>query len=387
MGIVALAVRNRRLRAHVRQLAHEFDETSVILESLNDGLIECDRDMVIVRMNHPAEKLLGIEAARVVNRNLSDTASQSPDEKILSYVLHPPKEVVVGGPQSYSYDVYLDGKDVSKLRIYTIPKTDPKSKMLLGYVKIVRDVTIETLVETHKKDLVSIVSHQLLTPLTGTKWILKSVLEGDAGILTPKQSDMIKKGLTANEQMVDLVTDILDVSKVEQAKFAYKFEPVDIGAFVAKLVVDHQEKAGSRQISLEQKIQTNGKLITLDKERLAIAIANVVDNAIDYSPTGSSIMVRAEATSTGANISVTDHGIGVAPGEQAKLFVKFYRAENAKRVRTSGTGLGLYLAKHIVEAHGGSISCASKEGEGSTFTINLPDKPMDKPGKSQAAFV
>jgi len=387
IGIVSLAVRNRRLHTHVKQLAHEFDETSVILESLNDGLIECDRDMVIVRMNHPAEKLIGVEAASVVNRRLNDNVAQTPGEKVLSQVLHPPKDAATNRTQSFNYDMYTDGDEPKKLRVYTIPKTDPSSKTLLGYIKIVRDVSIETLIETHKNDLVSIVSHQLLTPLTGIKWILKSVLDGDAGAVTPKQNEMLRKGIGANEQMVGLVADILDVSKVEQAKFAYKFEPVDIGAFVTKLVTDNQEKAGVKQIHIEQSIQTSGKLITLDKERAGIAISNVIGNAIDYSPAGSSITVSARATDTGVAIDVKDRGIGVPPGEQDKLFVKFYRAENAKRVRTTGTGLGLYLAKHIINAHGGSVTYTSKEGEGATFTINLPHTPRDKEGKPQAAFV
>ena len=277
--------------------------------------------------------------------------------------------------------------DITKLRIYTIPKTDPSSKTLLGYIKIVRDVTIETVLETHKNDLVSIVSHQLLTPLTGTKWILKSLQDGDAGAVTPKQSEMIKKGLATNEQMIDLVSNILDVSKVEQAKFSYKFEPVDIGALIVQIIADHQEKASTRQIRIEQNTKTPSKMITLDKERIGIALSNIIDNAIDYSPSGSSVAITTQARDTGVTITITDHGIGVPQGDQAKLFVKFYRAENAKRVRTTGTGLGLYIAKHIIEAHGGSITCVSKEGDGATFTINLSDAPRDNDGKSQPAFV
>jgi len=392
LGIIAVGIRNQRLHRHVKQLAHEFDETSVILESLDDGLIECDRDMVIVRMNHPAERILGIEAASVVNRSFSDKATQTPTEKILVQVLNPPKEAVTQGTKSYSYDVFLPAPsavegDITKLRIYTIPKTDPSSKTLLGYIKIVRDVTIETVLETHKNDLVSIVSHQLLTPLTGTKWILKSLQDGDAGAVTPKQSEMIKKGLATNEQMIDLVSNILDVSKVEQAKFSYKFEPVDIGALIVQIIADHQEKASTRQIRIEQNTKTPGKMITLDKERIGIALSNIIDNAIDYSPSGSSVAITTQARDTGVTITITDHGIGVPQGDQAKLFVKFYRAENAKRVRTTGTGLGLYIAKHIIEAHGGSITCVSKEGDGATFTINLSDAPRDNDGKSQPAFV
>ena len=218
----------------------------------------------------------------------------------------------------------------------------------------------------------SIVSHQLLTPLTGIKWILKSLGAGDAGPLSVKQIDMIKKGLGANESMIGLVTDILDVTKVEQARFAYKKAPCEIVGFVREMIASRREKAETRNVRIQEQMGIDSKEIIFDKERMGIALGNILDNAIDYSPQSGTVMVNVSGDAQNVTISVNDKGIGVPPAQMGNLFTKFYRADNTKRVRTSGTRLGLYLAKHIIEDHGGRIKVESKENEGSTFSIALP---------------
>lgn len=372
LAIIALATRLAGLKKTSREVSHQFDEAALIVESLRDGLIECDTQMIPTRINHAAEELLGLEASSIINRAI-DKSSTSEADKLLAKILFAPKEAT---DSKDSYDVLTPSakyKNVEeKLRIFTIPKTDPHTKQVVGYIKIIRDVTIENIVEMHKSDLVSIVSHQLLTPLTGVKWILKSMLGGDAGPLLPAQKDMLEKGVGANESMIELVTDILDVTKVEQSKFAYKMAKYDLVAFVKSCIDSRLEKAKTRKVRLDLTNSLTAQEATFDKERLGIALGNLLDNAIDYSPIGATVGVAITADSTSVKISISDHGIGIPPEEAARLFTKFYRAENAKRVRASGTGLGLYLAKHIVEDHGGKVSVTSKVNEGSTFTVLLP---------------
>ena len=365
-----LAIKNLRLRKQSAHLSHQFDETALILESLRDGLIECDTQMIPTRVNHAAEEILGLEASSIVNRSIDPNNIANEFDKILSSFLFPPK-----GADGTSYDIFLSLPQEKKLRVFTIPKTNPGSKVLQGYIKIVRDVTIETVVEQHKSDLVSIVSHQLLTPLTGVKWIFKSMIAGDNGPLNQSQSEMLKRGIVANEDMIGLVTDILDVTKVEQARFSYKMLPYEIVGFIRDMISSRAEKALGRQVRIEEETRLTSKEVTFDKERLSIALGNLLDNSIDYSPAASIITVRLDTDGNNVRIAVIDHGIGIPEKELEYLFSKFYRAENAKRVRTTGTGLGLYLAKHIIEDHGGSIRVSSKENEGSTFTILLPINP------------
>jgi len=370
---LSLAIKNRRLRRAREHVSNQFDETTLILESLRDGLIETDSQIVATRVNRAAENILGIEASQIVNRPIDPEKQSTEVDQTLAKVLYPPKDAKPEtGEQYYSYDIFLTRPKEMKLRIFTIPKTNPHSKILTGYIKIIRDVTIETVVEKHKSDLVSIVSHQLLTPLTGIKWIFKSLLDGDAGTLNPKQAEIIKKGMQAGESTISLVSDILDVTKVEQARFAYKMIPHDIVPFIREILNSRKEKANVKNINIQEQLGISGKDVVFDKERMSIALGNILDNAIDYSPVGGAVAVALQTDGNNMNISVSDKGIGIPATDQERLYSKFYRAENAKRVRTSGTGLGLYLAKHIVDDHGGSVRVNSREGEGSTFTIVLP---------------
>jgi signal transduction histidine kinase len=322
--------------------------------------------MIPVRINHAVEIMLGVEASTIVNRNVELGVSSTPIDKTLASIIYSPKG------SGESYDVFLPAPHNLKLRIFTIPKNNPRTKVQTGYIKILRDVTIETVVEQHKNDLISIVSHQLLTPLTGMKWIFKSLVAGDMGPLAPKQEDILKKGSEANEGMIDLVTDILDTAKVEQARFTYKIELSNIVATCHEVVVSRQEKAVTRSVTMVESYAIMEKVLKYDAERMNIALSNIIDNALDYSQKGSKIEVKIAPLLDGVTISIADHGIGIPEKAMARIFSKFYRAENAKRVRTSGTGLGLYLTKHIIEDHGGKIDINSKEGEGTTITVTLP---------------
>ncbi len=366
LAAIVLIIRVVNLRRINRELSHRFEETSLILESLQDGIIECDTNLIPTRVNKAAEKILGIEASDIINRSVDKSNTVHDIDKLLVQVLFAPKDA------GESYDVTLPPPLDKKLRVFTLTKTDPKSKAITGSIKLIRDVSIETVVERHKSDLISVVSHQLLTPLTGVKWILKSLLGGDGGVLNDKQSGMIRRGVDANEDMIGLVTDILDVTKVEQAQFTYRKEPHDIVAFAHELANSRKEKAEVHKVTIVEHSTVPALQVSFDRERLGIALGNLLDNAIDYSPEGASVALSIGSIPGKVSLHVADKGIGIPESEKPHLFTKFYRAENARKVRTNGTGLGLYLAKHIAEDHGGSIAFETKEGAGTTFTITLP---------------
>lgn len=363
--VVALVIKGYRLQKASQQVSHQFDEATLILESLHDGLIECDSDMIPLRVNHATESMLGIEANKIVSRAIDPSNPANEIDKLLGMILYPPNR------ESSSYDVFLPAPSETKLRIFTVPKNNLGTKTVSGYIKIIRDVSIEMIVEKHKSDLVSIVSHQLLTPLTSVKWLLKSLLSGDAGPILEKQSDALKKGLSVNENMIGLVTNILDVTKVEQANFTYKKVSLDIVPFLREVISSRKEKAQIRNVRVEERFSASSVNLIFDKERMAIAFGNILDNAIDYSPMGVSILVTLLVSNGKVEIGIEDKGIGIPKTALSQLFTKFYRADNAKRTRTSGTGLGLYLAKYIIEDHGGIITVNSRESEGSVFTITL----------------
>ena len=390
LWVIWLIAKNYRLKKQKTRIAHEFDDTSFILENLNDGLIELDTDLTIMRVNKTTENILGVEATEIVKRRIERNKTSTDLDKMLADILLPPDSVTkvqlrnpdtLGGTV-YTHDVKISFPEERKVRIFTIPKTDRKTKRLIGYVKIVRDVSIEDVVEKHKSDIVSIVSHQLLTPLTGVKWILDGILAGDMSVFSDKQITDLRKGLSANESMIELVNDLLDITKVEQSKFNYMFKKADIVAFLIETIGDIKSKADAKSITLVPRYHAEKELVVFDHDRLKIALTNLIDNAINYSPAGKEVSIGTELKGPTIEISVTDRGIGIPDKDKEHLFSKFYRANNAKEIRQDGTGLGLYLAKHVAEDHGGEIRVLSKEGEGSTFILVLPTRGQPPPKES-----
>jgi signal transduction histidine kinase len=227
-----------------------------------------------------------------------------------------------------------------------------------------------------KDEFVSMASHQLRTPLTSVKGYIDMVLEGDAGKITDMQRHLLGEAFTSSERMVHLINDFLNVSRLQTGKFMIDRRPVDLATIVAQEVDGLKTTAAQRQLQLSYKLSSKIPMLYLDEGKLRQVIMNFIDNAIYYSKEGTSIKVVLSADETNISLTVKDTGIGVPESEQANLFAKFFRATNARRQRPDGTGVGLYLAKKVIVAHGGTVQFESSEGKGSTFGFLLPIKRL-----------
>lgn len=231
----------------------------------------------------------------------------------------------------------------------------------------------EEQVERLKTEFVSMAAHQLRSPLATVKWAFQEFLTGDLGELTLKQKDFMNKSYEVNERMITLVNDLLNVTKIEEGKYLYNQKPVQINSIVTELIQWYAGEAKRRGVEL---IFENTSALLLyamaDGEKLRVAIQNIIDNALQYTKQGGSVRVLLKHDTKNAEIVVQDTGIGIPEKEQERVFQRFFRAENAKRTETQGTGLGLYLAKNIIEAHGGEIRFHTKENQGTIFTLTIP---------------
>ncbi|MDD5693575.1 MAG: ATP-binding protein [Patescibacteria group bacterium] len=224
-----------------------------------------------------------------------------------------------------------------------------------------------------KDEFISMASHQLRTPLTAIKGYLSMLLDGDAGEIKVGQFDFIHEAYSGANRMVDLINDLLNVSRMDTGRFFIEPVEVDIEAMVKEEIEQLMNQATDKGLAL--KLEKKGPVphIWADETKIRQVVMNFIDNAIHYTYKGS-VTVKLGKEKGEFVFTVTDTGIGVPLVEQAKLFDKFYRADNARHVRPDGTGLGIYLAKKIVEDHNGSITFESKEGKGSTFGFKLPLK-------------
>ncbi len=223
------------------------------------------------------------------------------------------------------------------------------------------------LLDQTKDDFISMASHQLRTPLTSVKGYLSMVLEGDGGELNRKQEKMLNQAFISSQRMVYLIADLLNVSRLRTGKFVIEPSPVNLAEIIQSEVGQLVETAMARGLKLVYEKPDDFPTLLLDETKIRQVIMNFIDNAIYYTPSGGRIEVSLGQTQQSITLSVKDDGIGVPKHEQHHLFTKFYRAHNARKARPDGTGLGLFMAKKVIIAQGGSIVFKSHEGKGSTF--------------------
>ncbi len=228
-----------------------------------------------------------------------------------------------------------------------------------------------------KDEFVSMASHQLRTPLTSIKGYISMVLEGDAGKITETQSKMLGQAFFSSQRMVYLISDLLNVSRLKTGKFNIDTRPVYLPDLVESEVNQLYEGAKNKDITLTFTKPTSFTTLKLDDMKIRQVVMNFTDNAIYYTPAGGKIKVELKDNPKSVEFTVKDTGIGVPKNDKHKLFTKFYRADNARKARPDGTGLGLFMAKKVIVAQGGALIFDSKEGKGSTFGFSFPKDKLE----------
>lgn len=218
-----------------------------------------------------------------------------------------------------------------------------------------------------KDEFISMASHQLRTPLTSVKGYVSMVLDGDVGPITDQQRQLLKQSFLSSERMANLISDLLNLSRINTGKFAMELVPIDLRQIIATELEQLRDTAESKGLSITYKAPETFPILTLDENKMHQVVMNLVDNAIYYTHEGGTIALTLTETPSAVEFRVTDTGIGVPRDDQRHLFSKMYRAENARRARPDGTGLGLFMVKKVVVAQGGAILFDSVEGKGSTF--------------------
>jgi len=236
-----------------------------------------------------------------------------------------------------------------------------------------------------KDEFISMASHQLRTPLTSVKGYISMVLEGDAGKLTDMQRKLLNQSFVSSQRMVYLIADLLNVSRLHTGKFVLESKPTNLAEVVEGEIGQLRETAAGRNLKLTYNKPAKFPELMLDETKVRQVVMNFIDNAIYYTPTGGRIDVVLKETPKSVEFRVQDSGIGVPKPQQHHLFTKFYRAGNARKARPDGTGLGLFMAKKVIIAQGGSIIFTSAEGKGSTFGFTFSKSKLHVPSITQEA--
>lgn len=224
-------------------------------------------------------------------------------------------------------------------------------------------------------DNVAFIVHKLKTPTSSIKIALEMLLEGDFGELNEEQKKVIKRTYQRNNTLISFINDLLNLDKIESKSLAHNLKRVDFEELIKSVIDCEQEEIKKRGIKIIiEKPAKKMPLMKFDKEKVFLAIQNIFNNAVKYSKIGGEIIISFSSKGKNLEIKIKDFGIGIPNNEKDKLFTKFFRCKNAIEVESIGSGLGLYIAKDIIEGHQGKIWFESEENKGSIFFVSLPIK-------------
>jgi signal transduction histidine kinase len=223
-----------------------------------------------------------------------------------------------------------------------------------------------------KTEFVTLVSHELRTPLTSITGHVELLLEGQGGTLTEAQRESLGVVQRNAEQLVAMIEDLLDMSRLETDRLELKRTTLDLGRLIREVASSLRPQIEAKEQRLTLHLAEELPAVSGDDDRVTQILTNLLSNAHKYTPPGGSITITARGEAGHVRVSVQDTGIGLAPDDQARLFTKFFRAQNRGTQGISGTGLGLAITRALVELHGGEITVTSALGQGSTFSFTLP---------------
>jgi two-component system sensor histidine kinase SenX3 len=332
----------------MQQLRIVSDRLQAALDALPVGVIVADGD------------------GRVLVRNrASDEAGGDTHNEVLvqAAVQHHLRSALRGGQRSQTVELYGPPRRVVVVHAQPLGVD--------GAVATIEDVTERSRLDSVRTDFVANISHELKTPIGALAVLAETLIDEDDPVLISRLA-----GKTVNEahRVAKIIDDLLELSRIELSG-DLAISRCDAAALVKEASSRSSYAAQQRQVSLQVGEIPDGLILHADHAQIASALGNLVDNAVKYSEPGGSVTLTAFPESNGVTFTVTDSGIGIPSHDLDRIFERFYRVDRARSRGTGGTGLGLSIVRHVASNHGGAVTVDSREGEGSTFRLHIPDRP------------
>lgn len=364
----AIAVSNARL---YQSVVRERQQLAAIIEQSADGVMILDGRWRITTFNRAMELLTGWERAEAMGRPCAEVLAIQNNQGVNLCLVDCPLQ---RRPpmQSPLIEGWIEGRD--RRRRYVQSRYAPQhdaNGMLIGAIANVRDITEQKIDEEMQSTFFSVISHELKTPVSIIKGYAETLARPDAKWDQTTIRDGLHVIAEEADRLAHQIQDLLDASRLQAGGLRLEMSDFTLPTLAAQVIERFAPQAGER-FSFELRFPEQMAAVHADYERVREVLENLVSNAIKYSPEGGVIRVGGRLDGDIAVVSVSDQGIGIPREEQRKLFRRFYRADNRLRRTTQGAGLGLFLSRAIVEAHGGRIWVESTPGSGSRFSFTLP---------------
>lgn len=363
------------------RLQIEKAQINAMIRSINDPAIAYTSNFEIILVNPALEKLTNLKKEELIGRVITPEMANNDKYALLTKLIFPSLAPAVLEQELDSYPQrvkvkFFEPKELT-LEIITTKVIDENGK-LYGFLKIIHNLTREETLKRIQSDFITIAAHQLRTPLSGLNWILEVLSKEETGSLNEEQKTLLNKAKLALQESTETVEDLLNAAQIEEGKFGFQFSLNDLEKIIEDSLFKFQPIAQKDNIKLifyRPKPPLNP--LVLDPLRIKLVIEILIDNAIKYNVENGEVRVKIETLKDKpfVLIAVEDTGIGISEEERDKIFTKFFRSPRVIKKETLGTGLGLYLAKNIIERHGGQIWFKSEVDRGTTFYFTLPTDP------------
>lgn len=341
-----------QLKELVEEISKDRSQLATILDNMADGVIMTDAEGNISLANRAAEKLFNIKEAG--NKPLIEAVRDHEVDELLKLCLK------TAETQSVNYE---SGTSKRYLRAIAIPVGHS------GVLLLFQDLTELIKLQTTRRELIGNISHEFRTPLAGIKAMVET-LQGGAANDKKAARDFLTKIDSEVDRLTQMVAELTELSRIETGKAELRREPTNLNQLVEEVIAQLSPQAKRQKLTLEKKLNTSLPAVPADKDRVRQLISNLVHNAIKFTPAGGRITVATKVRGDSMTVDVADTGVGIAKEDLPHVFERFYKGDKARA--GEGTGMGLAIAKHVVEAHGGTIWVESEEGRGSTFSFSLP---------------
>jgi len=364
----ALSIEAKRLRQErerrLLEVAIERSKCNTIINCMTDGVLVVNRDRQIVLRNAAAARIIPGDSVLQLPADLDSLES----DQLLSLIADTLSSS--GEPVICSKEICLED---STYMVNASPVLEPNGETL-GAVAVLRDITAIKKLETAKSLFVSMVAHEIKSPLAAIEGYLNVILSGAAGDDPARDRRMMERSLLRARALRTMVSELMDLTAMETGNFTIKRSLIDIAEVVRETVESCRSDAAEKDIELTMQYQPEmgASRVLADRDAICGVFRNLIDNSIKYTPAEGHVKVGVEQNGIHVKVTVSDDGIGMDPEDKARVFEEFFRARNESTAEIPGTGLGLSVVKRLVDMHHGKVSVRSTLGEGSTFTVSLP---------------
>jgi two-component system phosphate regulon sensor histidine kinase PhoR len=343
-------------------LSAERKRISAILSSMSEGVFAVDRWGRVILANPAIERTFGIIEFDILGKTVREAILNNEIADIVEDARRGLKGIV----KEISISVPIGRSFIAE----AAPIKD-ENGVFQGVVCVLRDMTDIRKLEGYRSEFVANVSHELKTPLTAIKSYVETLL---GGAIDDKEHnrEFLQKIEKHTVSLSALIDDILEISSLESKKEIPKFSKLDVSKIVSSAVDDILQKAQKKGVKIDSKCSDSSIFVLGIEDQLLRAVMNLLDNAVNYTPSGGSVSVSCLKENGSVKVSVSDSGIGIAEQHLPRIFERFYRVDKGRSRDVGGTGLGLAIVKHVMNIHSGSVSVESVEGVGSTFTLTFP---------------